>query len=158
MRYNGLLAAGEGISMATPAQQMLAAVLAGDADTVASLLDADPGLANLVDRTPSRYSVLHYAASRGDLAVVELLLVAGANVDKRTHDGSIPLHEAALGGHLDVARALVAAGAETRATTNSGYSVLDAARVKGIPGLIELLMSLPQPSFRYTFRGKREWS
>jgi hypothetical protein len=113
---------------------MLAAVLAGDADAVAALLDADPQLANLADRAPGRLSVLHHAAGAGNLEVVELLLAAGASPSKRSHDGSTPLHEAALGGHLEVARALLAAGAETRATTNSGYSVLDAARAGGSPG------------------------
>jgi ankyrin repeat protein len=137
---------------------MLAAVLAGDADAVGSLLDVDPQLANLTDRAPGRFSVLHLASGRGDLAVVELLLAAGANVDKRSHDGSTPLHTAALGGHLEVTKVLVAAGAETRATTNSGYSVLEAARVSGNRTLVELLVALPQPNFRITFRGKREWS
>jgi serine/threonine-protein phosphatase 6 regulatory ankyrin repeat subunit B len=143
--------------MATPAQQMLAAVLDGDAEAVARLL-ADPALANLADRTPGRFSVLHHAAGRGDVEVVALLLAAGANVNKRSHDGSTPLHQAALGGHLEFARALVAAGAETRATTNSGYSVLEAAQVGGNPALVEVLAPLPQPGARRTFRGKREWS
>jgi hypothetical protein len=151
-------AAREASAMATPADRMLAAVLVGDADTVAVLLDADPQLANLTDRRPGRFSVLHHAAGRGDLNVVELLLAAGANTNKRSHDGSSPLHEAVLRGHLEVARALVAAGAETRATTNSGYSVLEAARVSGNQALVEWLASLPQPGCRQTFRGKREWS
>jgi len=144
--------------MATPAQRMLAAVLAGDADSVAALLDEDRQLANLADRAPERLSVLHHAAGRGDLAVVELLLAAGANVNKRSHDGATPLYAAALGGHLAVARALVAARAETWATTNSGYSALEAAQVSGNGELLKLLGALPQPSSRQTFRGKREWS
>ncbi len=137
---------------------MLGAVLAGDAETAASMLDTDRQLANLADRDPERLSVLHLAARRGDLAIVELLLGAGANVDKRAHDGSTALHEAALGGHLEIARLLVAFGAETRATTNSGYSVLEAARMSGNQALTDLLASLPQPTIRYTFRGEREWS
>jgi ankyrin repeat protein len=144
--------------MATPAQQMLAAVLAGDVDQVAALLDADPQLANLADRAPGRLSVLHHAAGIGNLDVVELLLAAGASANKRSHDGSTPLYEAALRGHLDVARALLAAGAETRATTNSGYSAWDAANVGGNPAVVELLRAAWQPTARYTFRGKREWS
>jgi hypothetical protein len=144
--------------VATRAQQMLAAVLAGDAATVAALLDADSLLANLADRAPGRLSVLHHAASVGNLEVVELLLAGEASPNKRSHNGSTPLHEAALGGHLEVARALLTAGAETRATTNSGYSVLDAARVGGNLALVELLRAFPQTSAGYTFRGKREWS
>jgi ankyrin repeat protein len=144
--------------MPTPAQEMLNAVLAGDATAVVALLDADPQLANLADRTPARFSVLHHAASRGDLAIVELLLAAGANANKRSHDGSAPLYEATLGGHLEVVRVLLAAGADTRATTNSGYSALDAARAGGNQDLVQMLAPLPQPGSPHTFRGKREWS
>jgi len=144
--------------MPTPAEKLLTSVLAGDAQAVAGLLDADPQLANLAERSPHRLSVLHIATGRGDLAVVELLLAAGATVDKRSHDGSTPLHEAAAGGQLEVVRALVAAGADTRATTNSGHSPFDAARAGGHRLIAELLAAHPQPGARHTFRGKREWS
>jgi len=133
--------------VATPAQQMLAAVLAGDVSTVAELLDADPQLANLADRGPDRSSVLHLAARRGYLAVVELLLAAGAAVSRWDHDGSTPLHEAALGGHLEVAQTLLAAGANTLATTNGGHSVVCAAKAGGNPALLKLLLSYTSPLF-----------
>lgn len=144
--------------MATPAQHMLSAVLAGHADTVAVLLDADAKLANLTEHAPSRFSVLHHAARRGDLVIVEQLLAGGANVDKRSHSGSTPLYEAVLAGHLHIARALIAGGAETRATTNDGHSALDAARARGDQRLIDLMATLPEATVRSTFRGKREWS
>jgi ankyrin repeat protein len=132
--------------VATPARQMLAAVSSGDAAAAAELLDADPQLAELADRGPERFSVLHIAAGRGHLGVVELLLAAGATVSRYSHDGSTPLHEAALGGHLEVARALLAAGAETRATDNGGHAVLCAAKVGGNQALVNLLAACPLPS------------
>jgi ankyrin repeat protein len=140
----------------TPAQRLLDAVLAGDAGAVAALLDADPLLRDLAERSSKRRSVLQIAAARGDLAIVELLLAAGASPNKRSHDGSSPLHEAARCGHLEVVRALLAAGAETRCTTNDGYSPLNFAG--GHPAIFALLMTLPRPTQIHTFRGKREWS
>jgi ankyrin repeat protein len=138
---------------------MLDAVERGDADEVAKLLDANPLLADLAERSPHRWSMLQIAAGRGDLAIVELLLAAGASANKQSHDGSGPLCEAALGGHLEVVRALLAAGAETRQTTNAGYSPLDAARLRGNAAVVALLATRPQPGIpRNTFRGKREWS
>jgi len=138
---------------------MLAAVLAGDAGTVAELLDADPQLANLAGRGPDRSSVLHLAARRGYLAVVELLLAAGAAVGRWDHDGSTPLHEAAVGGHLEVAQVLLAAGANTLATTNGGCSIVAAAAFGGNAALLELLRSYPQPGgwayARGYLRGRR---
>jgi ankyrin repeat protein len=118
-------------AMATPAIQMLAAVLAGDTNGVAALLDGEPQLCNLTDTSPDRLSVLHYAARRGYLAVVELLLAAGATPDKRSHDGSTPLHEAAAGGHLNIVRLLVEAGADADARTNRGDGPWAAANYGG---------------------------
>jgi ankyrin repeat protein len=137
---------------------MLDAIVAGDACVVAALLDADPRLGDLAERTTHRRSALQIAAACGDLAIVELLLAAGASVNKRSHDGSTPLHEAAASGRVEVVRVLLAAGAETRCTTNSGYSALDAARARGHAAVVDLLGAQPQPSIRDTFRGKREWS
>lgn len=123
----------EGAAVTTPAGQMRVAVLAGDAVAVAALLDADPQLCDLADRSPDRLRVLHHAAERGDVAVVELLLAAGAGVDNRSHDGSTPLHMAAAGGHLGVVRLLVAAGADIAARTNGGYGPWTAASNRGQP-------------------------
>ena len=145
--------------VATLARRMLDAVLVGDAASVAELLDADPQLANVADRGPGRSSVLHLAARRGHLAVVVLLLAAGAAVRRWDHDGSTPLHEAALGGHLEVAQVLLAVGANTLATDNGGHSVLCAALVSRNPALIELLRACDQPGVqahaRGYFRGRR---
>lgn len=117
--------------MATSAQRMLDAVLAGDADRVAELLDQSPELCNLAERSSDRLSVLHHAARLGHLPVVELLLAAGATVDKRDHDGRTPLHWAAIRGHLEIVRVLVEAGADLNARANGGWSAWDSASASG---------------------------
>jgi ankyrin repeat protein len=129
--------------MATPAQEMLAAVRAGDAESVAELLDAHPQLANLADRGPGRYSVLHIAAYRGHLAVVELLLAAGATINRWSHNGETPLFVAAMGGQLEVARVLLAAGAWTRVSDNGGHNLWSAAKAGGNAELVELVKQYP---------------
>lgn len=77
---------------------------------------------------------LHAAAGRGRLALVRVLVDAGADVDRRDPDtGRAPLHEAVGGGPdgdaPDVVRALLAAGADVNATTSDGASALDMIRV-----------------------------
>jgi ankyrin repeat protein len=77
---------------------------------------------------------LHAAAGSGRLALVQVLLDAGADVDRRDPDtGRAPLHEAVGGGPdgdaPEVVRALLAAGADVNATTNDGASALDMSRV-----------------------------
>lgn len=129
--------------MATPAQEMLAVVQAGDAEAVASLLDAHPQLANLADRGPGHFSVLHIAAYRGHLAVVELLLAAGATVNRWSHNGETPLFVAAMGGQLEVARVLLAAGTWTRVSDNGGHNLWSAAKVGSNTEFVELVKQYP---------------
>ena len=57
---------------------------------------------------------LHDAARRGDLAAVEKLLAAGAQVDATDGSGATPLYLAAGEGHAAVAARLLAAGANPR--------------------------------------------
>ena len=52
--------------------------------------------------------------------MVNVLLEAGAEVNKTNIDGDTPLHEASRRGHLEVVNVLVAAGAEVNKTNNGG--------------------------------------
>jgi len=113
--------------MVTPAQEMFAAVEAGDAPKVAALLDKHPQLCNLAEKTGNRSSLLHMAARGGNLDIVELLVVADATLDKQDAAGFAPLHYAAVEGHLAVAQVLVEAGARLRIWANGGRMPLDHA-------------------------------
>lgn len=73
---------------------------------------------------------LHFAAGGGRLALVRLLLDAGADVNRRDPDtGRTPLHAAVAadpgGDTAEILRVLLAAGADVRATTTDGASALD---------------------------------
>jgi len=144
--------------MATPAQQIVEAVRAGNADAVVALLNADSQLANVSGRAFNGFSLLHHASMHGDLVLVELLLAAGANVNKRSSNGAAPLHQATAAGAVEIVRTLIAAGAETRATMNDGSSALDIARHIGNQELIDLLSQYPVATVRNSIRGKRDWS
>ena len=56
-------------------------------------------------------TLLHAAAGRGTLELVEALLAAGADIDALQVQGFTPLASAAHGGHLKCMRRLLAAGA-----------------------------------------------
>ncbi len=131
--------------MPTPAQQMLEASYSGDTATVAELLELDRQLADLAERSNDRYSVLHIASKLGYVEIVELLLVAGASVDRYSHHGEVPLMVAAQMGHLEVAKILIAAGADSTLTENGGHTILDAAMLSNNPEMISLIRGLPQP-------------
>jgi ankyrin repeat protein len=77
---------------------------------------------------------LQAAAASGALQLVQMLLAAGADVDRREPDtGRTPLHAAVAAGPdgdaPEIVKALLAAGADVNATTTDGASALDISRV-----------------------------
>ncbi|VEP13406.1 Ankyrin [Hyella patelloides LEGE 07179] len=99
--------------------QIIEAACSGNEKTIQILLKQDISLANIKDdcihSTP-----LHYAAHRGYLDIVKLLLDAGANVNalEGNYSKTTPLHWAATGGHLEVTKLLVENDANINAKDN----------------------------------------
>jgi ankyrin repeat protein len=84
----------------------------GDAAALASLLDRDPALLNARE-PPYEWTLLHAAAERGQLAIVDLLLARGLDPDTREKgDNTCAMHWAAAAGRLDVVRRLADAGGD----------------------------------------------
>ena len=115
---------------------------------VAALLaagaDADAGTSRL------GWKPLMAAAKAGDVAIVEMLIDAGARVDQTYHNGKTPLYCAAEWGRLDAARALLRRGADVTvaadrlhtdhaATSRRGITPYDVARANGHGALAEVL-------------------
>lgn len=63
----------------------------------------------------------------GCRAVVEVLLMAGFNVNIRTKSGTA-LHEAALGGKVEVARTLLERGVDVTIRDSNNFTVWDLLR------------------------------
>jgi ankyrin repeat protein len=87
-------------------------------------------------------TALHWAAERGDAALAEMLLYAGANVAAMTRIGQYrPLHLASQAGSAPVVRALLQAGADPSArTTTSGVTPLHLAAASGNAEAVTLLV------------------
>jgi ankyrin repeat protein len=87
-------------------------------------------------------TALHHAAERGDVAMVEMLVYAGANVGATTRIGQYtPLHIASQSGSAAVVRALLKAGATATArTTTTGVTPLHLAASSGNAEVVHLLL------------------
>ena len=70
------------------------------------------------------FTPLHYAAMKGGVASVRLLLDAGANAKSVGRNGMTPLHLAAYSGDAQAAQALIDAGADVNARTRDGKTPL----------------------------------
>jgi uncharacterized protein len=115
------------------------AAMRGDAAAVRALLKEG---ADVNGSHGDGMSALHWAAERGDVPMLEMLVYAGANPAAVTRIGSYtPLHIASRAGQAPVVAALLKAGADAnRRTTTSGVTPLHLAAASGNVESVTLLL------------------
>lgn len=90
---------------------------------------------------PEGATSLHYAAKRGDLEIVEMLLQAGADIGVRTKSSSsTPLMTAAEFADVGVVDALIEAGAEVGKTDSYGRTALIRSASRGAVDVVKILL------------------
>lgn len=92
---------------------------------LAHIRESDLGV--IVTSRPGKYTPLHFAASRGFLDVVSLLIDHGANVNASNKWLWTPMHLAAAEGHTGVVIELAKRGADIKARTVHTNLPLDEA-------------------------------
>jgi ankyrin repeat protein len=93
-------------------------------DNSAAMKDYVSSIKDVNVRYKDGNTLLHYAANRGYLDVVALLLKRGADINARDKDGRTPLHEAMAYRRYDVARFLIENGADMSLTNKYGETPL----------------------------------
>ncbi len=88
-----------------------------------------------------RYSGLHAAAHQGDVAALQRLLAAGADVNGRDSHGRTPLHVATFGRQPAALRLLARAGAALGALENDRYDAVTIAAVADDEDTLRLLLA-----------------
>ncbi|MCP4574536.1 MAG: hypothetical protein GY838_19470 [bacterium] len=129
------------------------AVEAGDADLVATLIGADPGLVSAQDTDQFRELPLHVAAAHGQVDIARLLLDAGAQVDAGDSDLSTPLHVAAVRGQLAMVNLLIDRGADLAFQDNNGAWSMSFAVSRNDTTIIERIMEAGAPLDLVTANG-----
>jgi ankyrin repeat protein len=88
------------------------AVRTGDVGRLTTLLDEHPGRLG-ARSAPYEWTLLHHAAQLGHLAMVDVLLERGSDVNAREKgDNTLAMHWAAAAGHVEVVRRLADAGGD----------------------------------------------
>ncbi len=98
------------------------AAIEGNLEKMKELIAADQDLLNSIDQTG--YSLLHLAAYRGYMDIVQYLVENGLDTNVRSGGNSTPLHGAGVYGHLNVVKYLVENGAEVDTPNQGGYTPL----------------------------------
>ncbi len=116
------------------------AVLNEKVEAASFLLAYDAPL--LVDATSHvGNTALYYAAYKGSVGLLELLLSNNAQIDVRNDKGETVLHYAVLHEQAEAVKCLLAHDAPIEATNNVGDTALHAAAIEGSAGLLELLLA-----------------
>eukprot|EP01101_Sappina_pedata_P001011 TRINITY_DN11134_c1_g1_i1.p1 TRINITY_DN11134_c1_g1~~TRINITY_DN11134_c1_g1_i1.p1 ORF type:complete len:134 (-),score=57.77 TRINITY_DN11134_c1_g1_i1:122-523(-) len=77
-------------------------------------------------------TALHWAASGGHLAAVNLLIQHKADVNAKNKNDDTPLHKASWRNHADVCEVLLDAGCNRDTVNKEGKSALDLSRSKDV--------------------------
>jgi len=110
---------------------------------------ANPNIGNKDNLTP-----LQSAAHHGNIAIVRMLLKAGAKVNSADlRYGYTALASATQNGHIEVVRELLIAGADPKLRLNNGWTVAELARQKGWHQIEQLLLAAA-PSARQAEESK----
>ena len=86
------------------------------------------------------WSSLHFAAEKGFLSVVQVLIIYGANVNLRAKDGKTPLIVAGQNGHLEVIQYLLRRDAHLQDRDYEGKNTLFYASEKGHLEVVKYLV------------------
>jgi ankyrin repeat protein len=122
------------------AKTLFKAAKKGDASSIRAIVEAKPEL--LEAREEDGSTPLHAAAWKGQVAAVEALLDAGADIDaesRNDHYGSTPLHAAAHGNQKEVAALLIQRGANRSIVNAQGRTPLDETTVHNATAVAKLL-------------------
>ena len=112
---------------------LMMAALKGHADIARKLIERD------ADVNKPGWTPLHYAATNGHLAIMELLLEHHAFIDAQSPNGTTPLMMAAHYGTPAAVQLLLEAGADPAMKNQLGLSALDFARRGERPDSVELI-------------------
>ncbi|MDQ7825757.1 MAG: ankyrin repeat domain-containing protein [Candidatus Eremiobacteraeota bacterium] len=133
----------ETIFKAIDPQEIIEAVLEGNTDRINRLLEDDPDLVEARDEQD--YSLLHMAAWRGDIRIVEALINRKADPNLRNKWGFSALHELVRceenNERRNILELMITAGGEVNALTDYGNTPLDIASIQGKSEFVRILQA-----------------
>jgi ankyrin repeat protein len=100
----------------------------------------DPSFCNVNLVDGSGWTALHYAAQRGSLECVKLLIKNEAEINELTNKLETPLHIATQLNFFQVAQVLIESGAKVNAATNKNKKPIHFAAKQNFTEIVQLLI------------------
>ena len=122
---------------------------AGDVDFPAETGDTElrgeEGLVNhgkaaIGQTTSDGWTALHFAANKGYISMVEMLLSRTADISAQTNQGWTSLHMASFDGHVEIVKLLLDANADVSRQTDDGPTALHFASFNRHVKVVKLLL------------------
>ena len=85
-------------------------------------------------------TALHWAAKKGNMNIVEILLDRGIEINSKTNDGETALHIAASSGNMNIVEILLDRGIDINSKDNDGWTALHWAASNGDMNIVEILL------------------
>ena len=114
-----------GIATQSDAPALFNAIMTGKLDVVRILLRNNPKWVTARDKNGK--TPLHYAVDTGDVAIVQLLIKNGADVNTKDNNGISPLWLAIHDGRIESAKCLIEFGADVNESDDGGRTLLHKA-------------------------------
>ncbi|HXD39945.1 MAG TPA: ankyrin repeat domain-containing protein [Ramlibacter sp.] len=123
------------VEMRTPEDEspLMMACLKGHIEMVRKLISRD------ADVNKTGWTPLHYAATGGHVAIIELLLEQHAYIDAASPNGTTPLMMAAHYGSPAAVKVLLEAGADPSLKNHLGLTAIDFANRASRPDAVEMI-------------------
>ena len=123
------------VEMRTPEDEspLMMACLKGNIEIVKKLISRD------ADVNKTGWTPLHYAATGGHIAIIELLLEQHAYIDAESPNGTTPLMMAAHYGSPAAVKVLLEAGADPTLKSQLGLTAIDFANRGGRQDAAEMI-------------------
>ncbi|GAA56230.1 transient receptor potential cation channel subfamily A member 1 [Clonorchis sinensis] len=111
-------------------------------ESLVDLVAQNPSVIHQVDQ--NKQTLLHHAASTGNLKMVKFLVAKDAQFNEVDNCGNLPLHLAIMGGHKCTAKFLLNIGSDARLPNKDGLQPIHLAAERNDKDTLKILLKISE--------------